>query len=691
MKQCRVMLILWIVCALATGCLWAREVFSPADLIQLKTVTEAKISPDGKWIAGVVSRQRPAGDEPGGNYAELHVWNAATGESRPFVTGSVTVRAVQWSPDGRRIAFLQKRGDKDKTQVWSIALDGGEALALTKSATDVQDFRWHPAGGRLAYIAQAAPTAREKELDKKGYGFVFYEENLKPRILYLQDVPGGGTVPEAQALTSELSIWHAEWRPDGKMLAVSTTPKNLVDQEYMSQVIQLLDPGTKTLTLLVDPQGKLGNFAWSPDGTRLAYVAARERKDHAVSQLFVVDAAGGAPRNLTPPGFRGHVSWAGWRDAATVAYLSEEGVWNTLSVDNVAGGQRRILLSGRDRDLVFDAPSASADGTRWALLGQTAGSPPDVYAWDSAAAPRRLSDLNPWLAERTLGKQEVIRYAARDGQEIEGILVHPVPEPAGQKSPLIVIVHGGPEGRYANGWLTRYSEPAQVLAGRGYLVFLPNYRASTGYGLDFAWAGYGDPAGKEFDDIADGIDFLVKQGLADPERVGLGGGSYGGYAAAWFATWYTRYVRAVCMFVGISDLVSKRGTTDIPYEELYVHSGRDLAEMWDLSRERSPITYADRSKTAVLITGGTDDPRVHPSQSLLLYRYLKLRGQAPVRYVRYPGEGHGNRRAASQFDLAARLVQWFEHYLTGPGGAPPPPEIDPRPLLGIAEEEPERK
>ncbi len=663
MKHSRTIPFLILLGLLIAGSLPAAEVFSPADLIRLQSAAEAKISPDGKWIAGVVSRQRPAGDEPGGSYAELHVWNAATGESRPFVTGSVAVRAVQWSPEGKRIAFLQKRGDKDKVQVWAIALDGGEAVALTNSATDVQDFRWHPGGGRLAYIATAAPSAREKELDKKGYGFVFYEENLKPRILYLQEAPGGGTIPDPQALTSDLSVWRAEWRPDGKTLAVGTTPKNLVDQEYMAQVIQLLDPETKTLKIMVDPQGKLGNFAWSPDGARIAYVAARERKDHAASQLFVVDAAGGAPRNLTPPGFRGHVSWAGWRGAGTVAYLSEEGVWNTLAVDSPQGGQRRILLSGRDCGLVFDTLSAGTDGKRWALLGQTAGSPPDVYAWDGAAAPRRLSGLNPWLAQRTLGRQEVIRYKARDGWEIEGVLVHPVPEPAGQKSPLIVIVHGGPEGRYADGWVTRYSEPAQALAGKGYLVFLPNYRASTGYGLEFAWAGYGDPAGKEFDDVADGIDFLVKQGLADPDRVGLTGGSYGGYAAAWFATWYTRYVRAVCMFVGISDLVSKRGTTDIPYEELYVHSGRDLADMWDLSRERSPITYAERSRTAVLIAGGTDDPRVHPSQSLEFYRRLKMTGHPAVRLVQYPGEGHGNRKQPGRIDILYRQLEWFDWYV----------------------------
>ena len=140
------------------------------------------------------------------------------------------------------------------------------------------------------------------------------------------------------------------------------------------------------------------------------------------------------------------------------------------------------------------------------------------------------------------------------------------------------------------------------------------------------------------------------------------------------------------MFVGISDLASKGGTTDIPVEDIEVHLMSDPWKRADQNRERSPLTWVEKAKTPLLILHGTDDPRVHPTQSLMLYRYLKRRGQVPVRLVRYPGEGHGNRRAASQLDLSVRLVRWFEHYLQGPGGAPPPAEVDPRPVLGVAEE-----
>jgi dipeptidyl aminopeptidase/acylaminoacyl peptidase len=256
-----------------------------------------------------------------------------------------------------------------------------------------------------------------------------------------------------------------------------------------------------------------------------------------------------------------------------------------------------------------------------------------------------------------------LKYEARDGEEIEGLLIYPVGYEKGVRYPLIVVVHGGPESHYSNGWLSTYSSPGQVLAGRGYVVFYPNYRSSTGYGVDFGLQGHGDPAGKEFDDIADGIDRLVEQGIADRERVGLGGGSYGGYASAWFATYYTKYVKAVCMFVGLSDLISMAGTSDIPWEHIYVHWGKPLYEMWDMALKRSPIYYAPQSRTATLIMGGSADTRVHPSQSLELYRIMKVNGHPAVRLVQYPGEGHGNSKQPGRIDVLYRTLSWYDWYV----------------------------
>jgi dipeptidyl aminopeptidase/acylaminoacyl peptidase len=445
---------------------------------------------------------------------------------------------------------------------------------------------------------------------------------------------------------------------------------------------------------LTNNPGKLGDFAWSPDGANIAFNAAKELRDHADSQLFVIAVAGGEAKNLTEPDFRGHVEWVQWKDKGTIVYRSGEGTYPTLSTVSAAGGKRTVILDAKTAGVIFDSPSFTKNFKLFAFGGTAPGVPGDLFCWTAGAKePKRLTNLHPWVADRVLGEQKVIRYPARDGLEIEGILVYPVGYNAGARYPLAVMVHGGPESHYSNGWVTRYSEPAQVLAGKGYAVFLPNYRSSTGYGLDFALAGYNDAAGKEFDDIADGIDYLVSAGVADKARVGLAGGSYGGYAAAWFASRYTEKVKAVCMFVGISDLTSKRLTTDIPYEELDVHSGKKIEEMWQQSLERSPIYWAHQSKTAVLIMGGAADPRVNPGQSVEFYRILKMNGHPAVRLVQYPGEGHGNARQPGRADVLYRSLDWFDWYVRDAkplDGPMPPLDIADRYGLGLEEMEPKK-
>jgi dipeptidyl aminopeptidase/acylaminoacyl peptidase len=241
---------------------------------------------------------------------------------------------------------------------------------------------------------------------------------------------------------------------------------------------------------------------------------------------------------------------------------------------------------------------------------------------------------------------------------------------------LILAVHGGPESHVSHGWVTTYSLPGQIAASRGMAVFYPNYRGSTGRGVAFSKLGQGDAAGKEFDDLVDAVDHLVASGLVDKSKVGVTGGSYGGYATAWCSTRFSDRFAAGVMFVGISDKLSKVGTTDIPNEEYYVHALKRPWEDWQFLLERSPIYHAGNSRTPLLILHGKDDPRVNPGQSRELYRHLKLRGQAPVRLVLYPGEGHGNKKAAARLDYNLRLLSWMEHYLKGKGGAMPPSEID---------------
>ena len=638
----------------------AQEPLSPNDVLHLKSVNSAIISPDGQRAAYTVRVPRSASDKPGNAYYELHLMSIDDKLSIPYVAGLVNVSAIQWKPDGTQISFIMKRGDDAKSQVWGSSVEGGEAFLITKSPTAVLTYQWHPTGDKIAYTATTPKTKKEKALKEKGYAFIYYEENLKHRNLYLKCLKCDC---DEEQLTKDITVWGFKFSPDGKTIAADISPKNLIDHKYMFRKIYLLDIESKELTQVSENPGKLGNYAFSPDGSKLAYCASLTRNDHQISQAYVMDIDGKNLNNLTPQNFIGHVNWVGWKDNKTIIYRSAEKADVTLSSINVTGGKREIILNSEDTGLIYSSPSYTKDFKNIIMTASSATDPSELISWKPGKSPKILTNSNPLLSERKLGMQQKYQYTARDGHEVEGILIYPVNYKKGQSYPTVVLVHGGPESLVYNGWNTNYSRPGQILAGRGYFVFYPNYRASTGYGIDFALTGLGDPAGVEFEDIADGIDALITDGLADKERIGLGGGSYGGFAAAWFSSYYTEKIRAACMFVGISNLISKRGTTDIPYEELYVHSGKMLEEMWQENLKRSPIYYAHQSKTAVLIIGGTDDTRVHPAQSLEYYRRLKLNNHSAVRLVQYPGEKHGNSKQTSRTDLLFRILDWYDWYV----------------------------
>lgn len=642
------------------------EILTAAELLKIKTCRDAVLSPDQQWIAYTIQIGREAADKPGNSYTELHLYSVKERKSLPFITGKVNLTNVRWTLDGHDVSFLMKRGEDKFTQVWKIPVNGGEARRVTRLKTDIESFEWLNDGEKkekLLYIATDNPSPSETTLSEKGYGFIYFEENLKHKNLFLLEPGRQINAENPKQLTRDITVWNFVVSPDGRRVAAAISPLPLTDHSYMFQKLHLLDLTTGKLEKLVDNPGKLGNFCFSPDGTKLAYNGALDLKDHAPSQLFSVDIASREQKNLTPKDFRGHVQKVFWTDPRHIAYISGEGVWPRLSVTPCDGGERKIIYDSSVTGIVFFDIHFISDLSHFVFSGQSTSVPGDLYMFSTNRRLERLTNLNPWLGMKKLGAQMPERYTARDGQEIEGLLILPTDYQAGQRYPLIVIVHGGPEGHYSNGWLSRYSEPAQVLAGKGYVVFLPNYRASTGYGYAFAIQGYKDPAGKEFDDIADGIQHLIAKGLADPERVGLGGGSYGGYAAAWFSSYYTELVRAVVMFVGISNVISKHGTTDIPYEELYVHSGDSLEKVWQFQLERSPVFHAHKCRSAVLIAGGADDPRVHPTQSMEYFRRLKMNGHKAVRLVQYPGEKHGNRKQPACIDLLYRTLQWYDWYV----------------------------
>ncbi|MEN8227098.1 MAG: prolyl oligopeptidase family serine peptidase [Bacteroidota bacterium] len=659
---------------LFTPALSGQDLLSASELLGLKSIGGVQISPAGDEIIYSLFTPREPNDEPGGSNSTYYRMSVLDKIPVPLFNKEVKGSSPQYSPDGSQLGFLYGKKGEPK-QVWTMPSSGGKMVQLTNTESGVSYFRWQPEAKGIAYLSRTPASSREKELKNRGYDFIYYEENLKNNNLFIAWYDPDWKQTGVWQLTDGVNTWDFEFNQMGTQIAAGISPKNLIDQRYMFRKIYLIDLESGTKEQISENEGKLGNYAFSPDGKHLAYTAALDINDHSNSQAFVIDLSAGSVSNLTPEGLKGHISWVNWRDNDQILYYSGEGVYPKLSTAPITGGERSILLDASKNGIIFTAPKYSNDFNNFVFTGTTPTDRSNLYYWDGKHDLTKLSNINSFLNNKTMGRQELISYQARDGMKIEGLLIHPAGYEKGESYPLIVYVHGGPESHHSNGWLSRYSTPGQVMAGRGYLVLYLNYRASTGYGVDFGMEGFMDPAGKEFDDIADGIEWAVKEKGADPERVGMAGGSYGGYASGWFATYYTRYVKAVCMFVGISNLISKRGTTDIAYEELYVHSGKLLEEQWQMNLERSPIFWAHQSQTATLIYGGAADTRVHPSQSIELYRRMKMNDHPAVRLVQYPGEGHGNRKQVGQIDVLYRQMAWFDWYVRDlkPLDGPMPP------------------
>lgn len=659
-------------CFWTTGHASALETFTPEHVTRLRSVTSAAMSPDGRNIAYVLSVPRkPFKDDDGANWEELHVVLGDAG-SRPFITGEVNLSAVKWKPDGKSISFLSKRG-KDKTKsLYVIPVDGGEGRNVLSFDTDISDYSWSPDGTRVAFVAAEKESKELKEQKEKGFKQEIYEEDFAKVRVWLATPDDPESKPKPLELPGFPSELH--WSPVGTNLALALAPTPLVDDSFMKRKLHVFNADNGAIVSSFQNPGKMGDVAWSPDGNFLAMISAADINDPADGRLLIANPADGSLKDILP-NYEGHVTAIEWQDNDTVMFLGAEGVWTTFNEISRDGTARKAHVPGGK--MTASRFSLSEDGQSAAFVIDTPQHPSELFVMRHGdPGTKRVTTSNPWLAEMQFAPQEVVQHKARDGVALEGLLIRPLNEEKGKRYPLIMRVHGGPEAHDHNGWLTGYANPGQVAAAKGFAVFYPNYRGSTGRGVAFSKMGQGDAAGKEFDDLVDAVDHLVAIGLVDKDKVGITGGSYGGYATAWCSTFYSERFAAGVMFVGISDKLSKSGTTDIPNEEMLVHALKRPWEDWMHFLERSPIYHVEKARTPLLIMHGKDDPRVPPSQSAELFRHLKTLGQAPVRLVWYPGEGHGNRKAAAKYDYNLRMMQWFEHYLQGAGGPVPDYEIE---------------
>lgn len=633
------------------------------DVLAIKNVSDAQMSPDGKYIAYVVSTA-----DLKENTWDADVWLVSTGGSSDpirITTSKKNDNQPRWSPDSKRIAFISAR--EEKPQVFLISPFGGEAQKLTESKTGVQSFQWSPDGRRIAYVAQQEPTPEEEKKQKEKDDAQVVDKNFKFTRLWVIDVESKKTT---ELVKADYVASEPQWSPDGRSVAYTTTPTPKADDGTLSD-IWVVDVESAKTRKLTDNDGPDNAPRWSPDGRWIAYLS-RDFKTGLLGQskLTVIPAVGGTARAVAPDLLYqpGPPTWS--PDGKMLYFTAPVRTTNQLFAVSAEGGEAKQVSNVAG---VMSQPSFSRDRWTIAFVKSDTQHPADVYVARSLSlnGPTRLTDHNPQARELALGSSEVIRWKSKDGMEIEGIVVYPVGYQAGRRYPTVALIHGGPSGVWMESFPASWGNFGHVWAGKGWVVFYPNVRGSSAYGEKFLLANVRDWGGGDYQDIQTGIDHLIAKGVADPEKLGQSGWSYGGYMTAWTLTQTNRF-KAVMVGAGLTNMYSMYSTNDLQRVLEGYFGGEpwnDLEGYW----RRSAMAFIKQAKTPTLILHGAEDKRVPVGQAQELYMGLKKNNVA-VELVFFPREPHGLGEPRHQLDKMRREYAWFSKYVLGIDEPPPEKE-----------------
>ncbi len=630
------------------------------EIVAMKTVSQVALSPDGATVAYVLSTVSKEGEHPRGHIYLVSTDATAEQSPRPFTSGEGLDGEPRWSPDGTELAFVSDRAEAGKKQLYVIPLAGGEARRLTSEKGGVADPRWSPDGATLGYLVTAAESDEQEQRKKERDDAIVASELFKRQRLWLVSRDGNAARPISPA---DRHVWFYAWSPDGTQIAAITSPTPEFNEMF---------GGVRLTVYPVAPEGTardLGpalqariELVWSRDGAHIFALgaAAGDFPETYLRRWSLAAAGAGEPRvtlrdlPATPVMLRrapnsDEMVLLTWRDTHTPLYQ--------ISPDGTQAEPLPIPVAEHGAASEF---SLSADGRRVALVRADGAHPDDVWVWDAQRGLRQLTDVNPWLREKELGRQQEIRWTSVDGQEMRGMLVTPPGYEEGRRYPLVVNVHGGPTWLWTDHLHLNWHDWGMWLALQGFVVLLPNPRGSAGRGNAFARANVGDIGGGDYQDVMAGVDDLIARGIADAERLGIGGWSYGGTLTPWTLTQTDRF-RCAVMGAGICNWISFSGTCDIRIfgDVLFgAELHRDAAPLW----ERSALSRVAKVRTPTLIVHGEADARVPVSQGREFYSALRHMGIA-TEFVAYPREGHQVGERQHQRDLLIRVRDWFARYL----------------------------
>ncbi|HMG72931.1 MAG TPA: S9 family peptidase [Pyrinomonadaceae bacterium] len=663
---------------------------TPEDYFSFEFISDPNISPDGKLVAYVVTKIDRAQ-----NRRNSAIWMAATDGSRApwqFTTAPQSSTSPRWSPDGKSLAFLSSRpaeatpaaapgsaptgtAEATRAQVYLLSMNGGEAKRITNLKNGVSVFRWSPDGTRLAVVSRIGPSDNRAEnkdrSDVRHYKNSSYKFNDtgwfddRRTHFWVVDLKSGS----AKQIT-EGDDWNdsdPQWSPDGTRLAFVSNRTGKEYEENRNSDVWVISAEGGKLTKISDHNEADNQPRWSPDGKEIAFTGEIHDRDHP--KIWLATATGGAPSVLAANGLDLIPGGLEWSDDGKSLYFETgvKGEFQLFRVDVPAKTVTQVTSGPRAvRSVDFNFA-----GGKMVYLVNDFKHLDNLYVADlNGANERQLTNLNEALWKQIqFAEVDRFTYKSADDWDVDGFLVKPISWQPGKKYPLILSIHGGPAGQYGVDWYHEF----QVYGAKGYAVLFTNPRGSTGYGQKFERGITGEWGGKDYLDIMNGVDAALKKyPWIDQDRMGVTGGSYGGYATNWIVSHTGRFKAAVTLR-SVSNFISDDGTRDSAYGHTPDFGG-DIFQKYELYWDRSPLKYAQNVKTPTLILHSDNDYRVPIEQGEQWFRALKHFG-VTAEIVFFPRENHNLTRTGEPKHLVESLnwqLYWFDRFLNGNTSAVPP-------------------
>jgi len=637
----------------------AAQTWDPELQLKVKAVGTPRVSPDGKKMVYAVNEAVMTPDK---SEFVTQIWlsNLDTKRNVQLTFGEKSSSNPKWSPDGNWLAFLSNRKD-NRNQIYLLNLSGGEAEPLTDGKSAVTNFAWSPDGRSIALTMVDAKTEEEEKNDKGKNDSRWADENLKLARLYVLSVQkdANGKREPRKLTTENYQVEDFDWSNDGSRIAFGHV-KSPVANDWPTSDVSIVEVASGKISDLANSPAAETSPLYSPDGKSIAVSTSDVPARWAGSGIIqVFSTSGGPPKNAAGT-FDAQPAVAGWSSDSKRIYFSEAKGTGTqiYSLDVAANRIDEIKTT----PAVLSAISLNSSGTTFAFVRQTPNTPADAYVASVADFnPVQVTRVNEGLQIPALGRTEVITWKSKDGKDIEGLLTYPVGYQNGQRVPLILNVHGGPAGVFQQTFIGgRGVYPLATFASRGYAILRPNPRGSSGYGAEFRRANIKDWGFGDYQDLMTGVDKVIEMGVADPERLGVMGWSYGGFMTSWIVTQTQRF-KAASAGAPVTNLMSFNGTADIP-AFIPDYFGGQFWEVMDLYQKHSPMFNVKNVSTPTMIQHGEADVRVPISQGYEFYNALKVKG-VPTRMLVLPRQPHGPTEPKMQLAAMKANLEWFEKYI----------------------------